>query len=78
MVPESLLYNETGFFNRGDTEGFISSFEESGELVVESVKESTEKKNAPLLCKFGRDPIFLLKEVQDQSGEDIFGDSGAL
>lgn len=66
-----LLYNETGFSNRGDAEGLISSFGETAELVVESVKESTEKKNAPLLFNLAEIQFFCSKKYRISPEETL-------
>ena len=65
------LYNETGFLNRGDAEGLLRDFAELPELMVESVKESTEKKNAPLLFNLAEIQFFCSKKYKISPEETL-------
>ena len=65
------LYNETGFLNRGDAEGLLRDFTELPELTVENVKESKEKKNAPLLFNLAEIQFFCSKKYKISPEETL-------
>ena len=67
----SLLYNESGFLNRSDEEELLRSFAEAPEFLVESVKESTEKKKAPLLFNLAEVQFFCTKKYKISPGETL-------